>query len=59
MSACGAIDRGDSLLVRGRLSRRSGAVPIRTAVADPAVWYERALRQALAAAGIKQTVGFV
>jgi len=52
VSSCGAIDRGDSILVRGQLSRRSAAVTIRTAVADPTVWYARMLRGVLREAGI-------
>jgi D-alanyl-D-alanine carboxypeptidase/D-alanyl-D-alanine-endopeptidase (penicillin-binding protein 4) len=49
---CGAIDRGDSLLVRGRIWRRSPAYEFRTSVADPTLWYARALRGVLARAGI-------
>ncbi|MCR9247019.1 MAG: D-alanyl-D-alanine carboxypeptidase/D-alanyl-D-alanine-endopeptidase [bacterium] len=51
VSTCGAIDRGDRVFVRGK-QRRGGTPEIRTAVADPAVWYERSLRHLLARAGI-------
>jgi len=52
VSSCGAIDRGDRVLVRGKLSQRSGAIRIRTAVIDPKRWYERTLRELLKRAGI-------
>lgn len=52
VSSCGAIDLGDRVKVRGKLSRRAGVVTIRTAVADPALWYERTLREVLRQAGI-------
>ncbi|MCA8953553.1 MAG: D-alanyl-D-alanine carboxypeptidase, partial [Planctomycetes bacterium] len=52
VSTCGAIDRDDHVLVRGDLSRSSAPVRIQTAVADPAVWFERSLRDLLARAGI-------
>lgn len=51
----GAIDQGSGVQVRGRFPRRANPVTIRTAVGDPAAWYEAALRKALAEAGI--TVG--
>lgn len=51
----GASDQSDAFFVRGRFPRRGNPVTIRTAVADPAVWYEAALRQALAENGV--TVG--
>lgn len=52
VSTCGAIDRGDHVLVRGKLSQRSAPVTIHTAVEDPAGWYERTLAAVLAASGI-------
>lgn len=52
VSACGASDRGDHVLVRGKLSRRSPAIRIRAAVRDPRTWYERSLRRMLALGGI-------
>lgn len=48
----GAVDLGDAVQVRGHFFRKASPVTIRVAVADPAVWYEAALRQALGAAGI-------
>lgn len=49
----GAIDQGDAVQVRGRFYRKADPVTIRTAVHDPAAWYEAALRRALASAGIR------
>lgn len=51
----GAVDLGDAVQVRGKFPRRSPPVTIRSAVRDPAVWFEASLRQALREAGI--TVG--
>jgi D-alanyl-D-alanine carboxypeptidase/D-alanyl-D-alanine-endopeptidase (penicillin-binding protein 4) len=48
----GATDQRDGVLLRGRFPRGASAVTIRTAVADPAAWYEAALRRALREAGI-------
>lgn len=48
----GAVDQRDGVLLRGRFPRGASAVTIRTAVADPAAWYEAALRRALREAGI-------
>lgn len=48
----GAIDQGDAVQVRGRFPRKGSPVTIRTAVEDPASWYEAALRKALGDAGI-------
>jgi D-alanyl-D-alanine carboxypeptidase/D-alanyl-D-alanine-endopeptidase (penicillin-binding protein 4) len=49
----GAIDQGDAVQVRGRFYRKADPVTIKTAVQDPAVWYDGALRRALAGAGIR------
>jgi D-alanyl-D-alanine carboxypeptidase/D-alanyl-D-alanine-endopeptidase (penicillin-binding protein 4) len=49
----GAVDLGDAVKVNGRFPRRGSAATIRTAVADPAWWYEQALRKALADAGVR------
>ncbi|MFN6147346.1 MAG: D-alanyl-D-alanine carboxypeptidase/D-alanyl-D-alanine-endopeptidase [Planctomycetota bacterium] len=49
----GAVDQGDGVKVSGRFPRRGSAATIRTAVADPAWWYEQALRKALADAGVR------
>lgn len=48
----GAIDQGSTVLVRGKFYRKSPPVTIRTAVEDPAGWYEAALLQSLTAAGL-------
>jgi len=56
-STYGAIDQGSTVLVRGKFYRKSPPVTIRTAVVDPAVWYEAALRQALSSAGIVVAAG--
>jgi serine-type D-Ala-D-Ala carboxypeptidase/endopeptidase (penicillin-binding protein 4) len=48
----GASDQGDAFVVRGRFPRRGNPVTIRSAVTDPAGWYEAALRHALAENGI-------
>lgn len=48
----GAIDQGETVLVRGKFYRRSTPVTIRTAVVEPAAWYDAALRRALGIAGI-------
>ncbi len=48
----GAIDQGTLVQVRGKFYRRSSPVTIRTAAADPATWYDAALRRALGRAGI-------
>lgn len=48
----GAIDQAGSVLVRGHFPRKGSPVTIRTAVADPAWWYQRALAKALADEGI-------
>jgi D-alanyl-D-alanine carboxypeptidase/D-alanyl-D-alanine-endopeptidase (penicillin-binding protein 4) len=49
----GAVDLGDAVKVNGRFVRRSNPATIRTAVADPARWYEAAIRKALADADIR------
>lgn len=49
----GAIDQGDGVKVSGRFPRRGNPVTIRTAVGEPAWWYEQALRKALADAGVR------
>lgn len=49
----GAIDQGDGVKVSGRFLRRGSPATIRTAVGDPAWWYEQALRKALADAGVR------
>jgi D-alanyl-D-alanine carboxypeptidase/D-alanyl-D-alanine-endopeptidase (penicillin-binding protein 4) len=48
----GAVDQGDGVKVSGRFPRRGSPATIRTAVAEPAWWYEQALRKALADAGV-------
>lgn len=49
----GAVDQGDGVKVNGRFPRRGSPATIRTAVAEPAWWYEQALRKALADAGVR------
>ena len=51
----GAIDLGEAVQVRGRFPRQGNEVTIRTAVDDPAHWYELALHKQLREHGI--TVG--
>jgi D-alanyl-D-alanine carboxypeptidase/D-alanyl-D-alanine-endopeptidase (penicillin-binding protein 4) len=51
-AAYGALDLGDAVRVNGRFPRSSPPVTIRSAVRDPARWYEAALRKSLADAGI-------
>ncbi|MBM4062775.1 MAG: D-alanyl-D-alanine carboxypeptidase/D-alanyl-D-alanine-endopeptidase [Planctomycetes bacterium] len=46
----GASDLGGAVQVRGRFYRKAPPVTIRAAVADPALWWEAALRRALAQA---------
>lgn len=48
----GAADVGDAVQVRGKFPRKSPPVTIRSAVRDPASWYEASLRHSLAVAGI-------
>lgn len=48
----GAADHGDCVQVRGSIYRKSPTVTIRSAVADPAVWYLAALRTALQHGGV-------
>ncbi len=48
----GASDVGDAVLVRGKFPRRSPPVQIRSAVRNPAVWFEASLRRVLTANGI-------
>ncbi|MFK7740944.1 MAG: D-alanyl-D-alanine carboxypeptidase/D-alanyl-D-alanine-endopeptidase [Planctomycetota bacterium] len=49
----GAIDKGDSVRVRGKIYRKSPRVRIRTSMSDPTVWFERALRAALRTADVR------
>lgn len=49
----GAIDQGDGVKVSGKFPRRGNPATIRTAVGEPAWWYEQALRKALADAGVR------
>lgn len=49
----GAVDQGDGVKVSGRFPRRGSPATIRTAVGEPAWWYEQALRKALADAGVR------
>lgn len=51
----GASDRGDRVLVQGRIWRGSPPVEVRVAVGDPVAWFELALQQALRAGGIRVT----
>ena len=53
----GAIDASGAVRVRGKFYRKSPAVEIRTAVNDPARWYEDALRHALRAGGVRVAAG--
>ncbi|GAB4145845.1 MAG: hypothetical protein Fur0037_13800 [Planctomycetota bacterium] len=53
----GAIDRGDSVLVRGRFWSRSLPVEIKVAMRDPEPWYRRALERALSREGIRIAAG--
>ncbi|MFY9342749.1 MAG: D-alanyl-D-alanine carboxypeptidase/D-alanyl-D-alanine-endopeptidase [Planctomycetota bacterium] len=48
----GAQDDGDGVLLRGTFPQRGNPVTIRTAVVEPAAWYEAALGKALRDAGI-------
>jgi len=48
----GAADVGDAVQVRGKFPRKSPPVTIRSAVRDPASWFEASLRHSLTAAGI-------
>lgn len=51
-AVCGAIDQGGGVKINGRFPRRGAPVTLRTAVDDPAWWYEAALRKALRDVGI-------
>jgi len=48
----GALDKADSVSVRGRFYRGSPPVRVRVAVRDPEAWFRRTLQQALVAGGI-------
>ncbi len=49
----GAVDRGGSLHVQGRMWQRSDPVEIRVAMREPTPWFETALVQGLAAGGVR------